>query len=363
MLLLLAGLLTIQGEQRRWIPWAILASIALSLFSPFYRIEIVWPVLSALVLPPLLWQIAIRLSTTHPVLTWRIVVSWGLIVVLIGLALSGSGGLPLASALLLGILTASLVWQTHQHTIGTSELGMFAQLALAVLLTESDITLRPLRPLLGSLVAGGGLGLMLGYVGVRIALRLPVGVARNRFCLALSYAAYLIGMVPPWELPGASGVVLTLVTALVMATYGWHAGLWPTITALPVVVNHRWMFLLMVGVLLTLGWQAHVPLTGERALTTGLGIGAAGLGLLIRSWLAPLPREETRPLLSSLLRTEGKVFLLLFGILWLWPPETVLASDTLALALLAALITVGLVRAIHIIVFDLLEVNPNQLRQ
>jgi hypothetical protein len=240
----------------------------------------------------------------------------------------------------------------------TSELGMFAQLALAVLLTEIDITLRPLRPLLGSLVAGGGLGLILGYVGVRIALRLPVGAARNRWCLALSYAAYLLGIVPPWGLPGASAVVLTLVTALVMAIYGSHAGLWPTLTTLPVVLNHRAMILLMVGVLLLLGWQAHVPMTSDRAIATGLGLGVAGLGLLLRSWLAPLPGEETRPMLSTLLRTEGKVFLLLFGTLWLWPPEALLAPGALALALLTALITVGLLRAIRSSVFDLLGSEP-----
>ncbi len=358
MLLLLAGLLSIQGEQRRWVPWAVLASITLSLFTPLYPIEMVWPFLSALVLPPLLWQMAVRLATAQPILNWRAVVSWGLIAVLIGLALTGSGTLSLAGALLLGIMAASLVWQMHERTIGTSELGMFAQLALALLLTEIDVTLRPVRLLLGSLVAGGGLGLILGFIGVRIALHLPVGAARNRFCLALSYAAYLVGTVPPWGLPGASGIALTVATALIMAIYGSHAGLWPTITALPVVLNHRAMFLLMVSVFLVLGWQAHVPVTGDRALATGLGLGAAGLGLLVRTWLAPLPGEENRPMLPSLLRTAGKVFLLLFGTLWLWPPEAVLAPGALALALLAALVTVGLLRAIHSTVFDLIESEP-----
>jgi hypothetical protein len=358
MLLLLAGLLSMQGEQRRWVPWVVLASIALSLFTPLYTIELVWPWLSALVLPPLLWQMAVRVALAHPVFNWRAIVSWGLIAVLIGLALSGSGTLSLAGALLLGILAASLVWQMHERTIGTSELGTFAQLALVLLVTEIDIAFRPLRPLLGSLVAGGGLGLILGYIGVRIGLRLPVGAARNHFCLALSYGAYLVGILPPWGLPGASGVVLTVVTALVMAIYGSHVGLWPTVTALPVVLNHQGMFLLMVGVFLVLGWQAHVPMTGDRAIATGLGLGAAGLGLLVRYWLAPSPGEETRPLLPSLLRTGGKIFLLLFGTLWLWPPEAVLAPGALALALLAALIIVGLVRAIHSAVFDLIGIEP-----
>jgi hypothetical protein len=78
MLLLLAGLLSIRGEQRRWVPWAVLASIVLSLFTPLYTIEMVWPLLSALVLPPLLWQMAVRLAIAQPVFTWRAIVSWGL---------------------------------------------------------------------------------------------------------------------------------------------------------------------------------------------------------------------------------------------------------------------------------------------
>jgi hypothetical protein len=142
-------------------------------------------------------------------------------------------------------------------------------------------------------------------------------------------------------------------------SYGSHAGLWPTITALPTVLNHRGIFLLMVGILLVLGWQAHVPLTGDRALATGLGLVAAGLGLLARYWLAPLPEEEIRPILPTLLRIAGKVFLLLFGTLWLWPQEAVLAPEPLALALLAALITVGLLRVIRSTVFDLIGSEPN----
>jgi hypothetical protein len=353
MLFLMVGLLSIQSEQRRWLFWAVLTSIALSLLTPLYAIDMVWPLLSALVLPPLLWQMAVRLATARLVLNWRALMSWWLIAVLMGLALSGSGIFSPFSGLLLGILAASLVWQVQERLTGTTALGIVGPLALAVVLTERDLPLLAWRPLLGSVFASGGLGLILGSIGVRIALRLEVGAARNHFCLGLSYAAYLVGALPPWGLPGASGVVVTVVTALVMALYGSQAGVWPTITALPMILNHRGMLLVLVSVLLVLGWQAHVPLSGNRALATGLGLVAAAPGLLVRYWMAPVPGERVRPLLPTLLRTKGTVFLVLLGSLWLWPAEAVLAPEPLALALLATLLTLGLVWAIRSTVFEL----------
>ena len=39
MLLLLVGLLSIQREQQRFVPWVILAGVALSLLTPIYTLE------------------------------------------------------------------------------------------------------------------------------------------------------------------------------------------------------------------------------------------------------------------------------------------------------------------------------------
>jgi hypothetical protein len=52
MLLLLVGLLSIRGERRRYVPWVVVASVALSLFTPVHTLALAWPLLSALVLPP-----------------------------------------------------------------------------------------------------------------------------------------------------------------------------------------------------------------------------------------------------------------------------------------------------------------------
>jgi len=103
MLLLLVGLLSIQGEQRRYVPWVVLAGVALSLFTPVHTLSIPWPIISALVLPPLLWQVAVRLATAHSDFTWRAWLAWILTALLIGLAL---GALLLAGGLFLRARTA-----------------------------------------------------------------------------------------------------------------------------------------------------------------------------------------------------------------------------------------------------------------
>jgi hypothetical protein len=352
MVLLLSGLLGRPSEQHRWMPWAVLASIGLALFAPLYRIDIAWPLVAALVLPPLVWQLAARLATVHARPRHRELAAWVLTAGFVGCAMYAGGWMSFAGGLLLGIVTASQVWQARQDIAATSELGSFAPLALAIVLTEIDLTLFPLRPLLRSLIASGGLGLIFGYIAVRIALRFPAGAARRRTCLLLSYAAYLIG-----SILGASGVMLTLVTVLVMSSYGSYAGLWPTSTTLPIIPSYRGVFILLVGVLLMLGWQLHAPVTTERVLTSGLGLAAVGLGVAFSYWLASGTKADVHASVPTFFQTGWQAALLLLGTLWLWPSEAVLAPGPLALALLAALIIVGLMRAIRRTVFDLMGID------
>jgi len=205
------------------------------------------------------WQMAVRLASAQPTLTWRSLLAWLLTAVLIGAALSVGGRVSPASALILGVLAASLVWQVRERVIGGTDLGAFGQLALALLLTEVDVAIHPLGPFLGSLFTGAGLGLLLGYIGVRVAFRLPSGEVRNLFCLGLAYLSYLVG-----AMPGASGVAAAM-TALMVAVYGYNLGLWPSMASLPAPLNRKAVFLLLSGIWLLLGWEAHVPLTPSSA--------------------------------------------------------------------------------------------------
>jgi hypothetical protein len=326
---LLVGHLIIRGKYKRYHPWEIVGGLAFSLFTPTHFIELAWPILSALILPPLLWQVALRLSTTRPAFSWRSLLAWLLTIIFIGLALSFGGKVLLATALLMGILAASLMWQLRERATGSSDLGAFGMLTLALLLVEVDVALHPLGPFLGSLFSGAALGLCLGFVGVRLAPRFPAGKTRDLFYLGLIYFAYLAGV-----MIGTSGVTMAIMTGLVVASYSYSVGLWPTKEEWPAPLNQGWVFVLMAGTWLLLGWQAHVPLTAVHITGIGLVLVAAAFGVLVGRWLDPMPEDSVQPLPRALLRKQGKVFLLLLGVLLLWPQEAVLTLIPLAVALL-----------------------------
>jgi len=352
MLLLLVGLLSIHGKYKRYVPWVIIGGVALSMFTPIHIIEPAWPIISALVLPPLLWQVALRLSTTRPAFSWRTLLAWLLMIILIGLALSLGGKVSLANALLMGILAASLMWQLREHATGSSDLGAFGQLTLALLLVEVDVALHPLGPFLGSLFSSAALGLFLGFVGVRLAPRFPAGKTRNLFYLGLIYFAYLAGV-----LIGISGVTMATMTGLVVASYSYSVGLWPSKEVWPAPLNQGWVFILMAGTWLLLGWQAHVPLTAVHITGIGLVLLAAAFGVLVGRWLDPLPEVPIQPLPQSLVRKEGKVFLLLLGVLLLWLQEAELTLFPLAVALLAALVIIFILRIVIYQVLDMVGIE------
>ena len=352
MLLLLVGLLSIRGQQRRYVPWVVLAGIVLSLFTPIHAFELAWPFISALVLPALLWQVGVRIATVRPTFAWRNWLAWLPTALLIALALNVGGRVPPASALLLGILAVSLMSQVRERSAGSTELGAFGQLALAFLIVEVDIALRPQNSFLGSLFVGASLGLVLGYIGARVAFRLPAGDARNYLCLGLAYVAYLAS-----ALIGASGVVTTTMTALMVAVYGYNVGLWPTMATLPAPLNRLGVFVGMTGAFLLLGWQAHVPLTAAHITGISLSVVAAVVGLLVVRRVAPVSGGTAQSLPQVLLRKEGKVLLLLSGALLLWPQKVVLDPWPLAVALLAALLALLILRLVLYPVFDLMGIE------
>jgi hypothetical protein len=341
MLLLLVGLLSIHGKYERYVPWVIIGGVALSMFTPIHIIEPAWPIISALVLPPLLWYAALRLSITRPAFSWRSLLAWLLLIILIGLAISLGGNVSVAIALLMGILAASLIWQIRERAIGSSDLGAFGVLTLALLLVEVDVALHPLGPFLGILLSGVALGLLLGFIGVRLAPRFPAGKTRGLFYLGLTYFAYLGGV-----LMGTSGVTMATMTGLVIASYSYSVGLWPTQEEQPAPLDQGFVFGLMAGTWLLLGWQAHVSLTAVHITGIGLALVAAAFGVLVGRWLTPLPEVSIRPLPQALLRKQGKVFLLLLGVLLLWPQEAMLTLFPLAIALLAALLIIFILRIV-----------------
>ena len=254
----------------------------------------------------------------------------------------------------MGILAASLMWQLRERATGSSDLGAFGMLTLALLLVEVDVALHPLGPFLGSLLSGAALGLFLGFVGVRLAPRFPAGKTRDLFYLGLIYFAYLAGV-----MIGTSGVTMAIMTGLIVASCSYSVGLWPTKEEWPASLNQGWIFVLLAGTWLLLGWQAHVPLTTVHITGIGLVLVAAAFGVLVGRWFDPIPEASVQPLPQSLLRKEAKVFLLLLGVLLLWPQNAVLTILPLAVALLAALVIIFILR---VVIYQVLDMAGIELR-
>jgi drug/metabolite transporter (DMT)-like permease len=251
-------------------------------------------------------------------------------------------------------LAASLIWQIRERAIGSSDLGAFGVLTLALLLVEVDVALHPLGPFLGILLSGVALGLLLGFIGVRLAPRFPAGKTRGLFYLGLTYFAYLGGV-----LMGTSGVTMATMTGLVIAAYSYSVGLWPTQEERPAPLDQGWVFVLMAGTWLLLGWQAHVAFTAVHITGIGLALVAAAFGVLVGRWLTHLPDVSIRPLPQALLHKQGKVFLLLLGIFLLWPQEANLTLFPLAVALLAALVIIFTLRIVIYQVLDMADIEIN----
>ena len=202
--------------------------------------------------------------------------------------------------------------------------------------------------------SSAALGLFLGFVGVRLAPRFPVGKTRNLFYLGLIYFAYLAGV-----LIDTSGITMATMTGLVVASYSYSVGLWPSKEDWPAPLDQGWVFVLMAGTWLLLGWQAHVSLTVVDITGIGLVLVAAAFGVLVGRWLAPLPDVSLRHLPLALLRKQGKVFLLLLGVFLLWPQEANLTLFPLAVALLAALVIIFTLR---IVIYQVLDIAGIEIK-
>jgi len=352
-MLILVGLLSHQGKHRRFVPWIVAGGVTLALFTPVQRITLTWPLISALVLPPLLWQVSIRLAIARPVIRWQNVTVWLLTTLFIGISLNLAADLPLTNALLLSLLASSLIWQVHEQQTGSTDLGIFGPLTLALLLVEVDVSLHPMGSFLGSLFTGVGIGLFIGIIAAQVAVRIPVGNMRFIYYFALSYVSYLIG-----SMLGTSGIAMAVTTGLTVTTYSYSTGKWATHDEIPFMLNLNWIFALLAGAWLLLSWQAHVPATQEQLVASGVGVIAAALSILIRRiYEKSLTKHTRKSFLNEFFRKERKVLLLILGALLVWPRQAVLDYLPLVSALIAALVLILILRIVLEPIFELMGVK------
>ena len=332
LVLLLAVLLTSPRSVSHYVPWVGVLGIGLALVKPGYSLDLPWPVISAVVLAPVLWHMGVHLATVPWTFAWQ---SW-LVPILSAVAIIAvlhlGGRVPLAGAVLLGFLLAGLLWQIRERRVGSTDLWILGSLALLLLLTEVAATPEAFRRFVGNMFSGIGLGLWLGYAGAKAAFRLASPRHRILWCTALAYLAYAVSVAL-----GASPVATVAMAGLAAAAVGYNSGIWSTADDLPVLSGHPLLFLLLAATWLLLTWAAHVTVSARHLTAIGLNVALAGAGLLAARWLPPA--WTARPGIRHRFRPgrEVRVLLLMLGMVFLWPQELVV-EPWLAVALLPALL-------------------------
>ena len=332
MLLLLVGLLNTQPRSPPIARWFIGGGVALAFVVPAWPIALPWELLSALLIPLLFWQTARLVVSAQWRVRWVDVGLWLFVIVGITTMLSLTTSPGLFGAFLFGLLVASIMWRATEQSGRPGYLGQIGSLALAFLLVEISPAVESPDLYIGSLFSGAGIGTVASYVGVKIARRTAPGWKRDAVCLGQVYLAFIISR---WI--GASGVAAAWLSTAWYVSYGAKHGLWPDGRIRPAPLNSVPIFSLAVVALAFVGWQTHIPLTPVLLLEVGLGL----LITVFVVWVSRLLRSPAFCADSSFTRAIGRVALLLFPALLLWPREALLDPWPLAFALIAANLAVA----------------------
>lgn len=351
MLLLLYGLLTYRGQGKKWVPAVIIGGILLSLFTPIHEIDLLWPAATAIIVPPFLWQGTVAVTKSGPLRGKPGLMVWFATLALVSLSLWFFAKLAVSNALLLGVLTVTLVWYFRELNVERSYLSTFGLITLVVLLVEIDLALYSWQIWLGTLASGAAIGIAVGFVGVYLLRKAKSFKWRNAFFFAGAYAAYLTGL-----LFETSAITTTLASALVISTYGLRAGLWERRKDIPVPSRFLFFFLLGSAVWTLLGWQAHTSLNPSSlyGILPALAIIAASI-FIIRK-LVPISTENR---MGRLIRKETGVFLLLLGSILFWPQQAFLSTLSVEIALITAALLILLLRKAINPLLDLIGVESN----
>lgn len=329
MLLLLTGLLNARPRNAAWAQAAVAAGIGLALIAPPKRIELPFEWLAGILIPLLLWQSAHGIAHAQRRARAGDLALWAAAAAAIGLMLHLMGGPSGPGAFLFGVLTASMMWRITESVESpggpTRHLAEIGMLALTFLLVDIPPVLEaPERRLLGVL-GGAGIGALMGYLSVNVALEWTTGRWRAGWHVAQAYLAYGAG-----ALLGLSEVSAAIFSIAVYLSYGTRRGLWPTGRIAPRPLDAAPGFILGAAVLALLGWQFHAPLTARLLIEALLGTAIAIAGLMLGR------RFNSFAAGSSYARGAVPVGLLLISALLLWPRDALLYPTPLAVALLLA---------------------------
>ena len=350
MLLLLCGLLTYQGNfLKRWPVLIITAGILLAVLTPVHQIDLFWPLISALIIPPFLWQGAVNVTKSGPIETGWMLVIWLGTFSITTASLTVLSELPLSNALLLSMLAVSLLWFIRELNIERSFLSTIGQITLVLLLAEIDIAMTSFPTWLGSLISGVSLGFLLGFLSILLYRRWYIKAWEIPYFFFWSYLSYGISL-----LLQVSPIASTLAAALIAAAYGYNTGLWQNDKEFPNLTSTPVFLIVSSGVWLLLGWQAEaIIIPGSLpGVPAALLILLAGV-LITRKFY---PRLEYDTWLRLLQKGINTLLLLTGGIL-LWPRQAYLTTFSVELALIGSVFLIFLIRETVRPIFDFIGIR------
>ncbi len=191
MLLLLYGMLIYRGPKlQKWVPVIVTIGFLLAVITPVHRIPLFWPIITGLT-PPFLWQAAVKITQiSKPQHTWS-VLAWIILLGLTSASLTLLSGQTLSTSILLGILTATLIWHFRESAVERSFLSTLGQISLVILLTEIDLAIISWRSLFGGFFSGAAIGVALGFTDLALYRKIQSERLKKLYFFFWAYVTYL----------------------------------------------------------------------------------------------------------------------------------------------------------------------------
>ena len=337
-LLLLIGLLNSKPPHQKYTPYILAVGILLVFLPSGFSLSIPWDLFLGLTLPLLLWQNARRLINAVWRGKWMSLFLWVGAALLFGLMLTLTDALVFPGAILVGLITASMIWRTGESEESSSFISQIGPLTLIFLLSEIDSMVISPTQYLGNIFSGAFLGVVIALFALFIT---PKNNSRLLPWIAIGqiYIAYGLAYIA-----GVSAVTAGLASVLVYVTLGLIKEIWPSNKIKPTPLNTWFGFGLILALFLFLGWQAHQPMSGMLILEVVLG---CGIGIMI-AWIGQRLNLPSFARKDSPRQVGFRIVLLLFPTLLLWPRGIL----QLPILLTYALLTAGIVLASSRIVLD-----------
>lgn len=333
-LLLLVAVLSARPPGRKWTPFVIGGSFLFALLPPPIPIQVPWEWLLALLIPLLLWQNGRRIIAAQWTSKWRDFLVWVLAAALFAMIFWGFKELQLPSAILFGLVAASLIWSASETQATTSVISLIGPFTLIFLLSEVEPMIQSPTQYMGGIFSGIFVGVAIALAAIFV-VRNTSSKAKNWIALGQIYLAYGFAY-----LIGISAVAASLASVITFITVAIYLELWPDDRVEPTPLNTWPGFIFILVLFLLLGWQAHYPLSSTIFIEVLIGF---VLSICI-VWIGQ--RMDLTAFCEDIpfWRVGLRVALLLFAALLIWPHQTLEQPILLVYAFGIALVNLGIIK-------------------